>query len=52
LRLGHGLGAMLAGWQPYALVPIAVCGLLLAQSAFDAAPLRVSDRAGPPIMIR
>ncbi|MFL6052690.1 MAG: DMT family transporter [Actinoallomurus sp.] len=42
LRIGHGLGAIIASWQPYALVIIAICGLLLAQSAFDAAPLRVS----------
>lgn len=42
LRLEHGLSAIAASWQPYALVIVAICGLLLAQSAFDAAPLRVS----------
>lgn len=42
IRFGHGLTAVVASWQPYALVVVAVCGLLLAQSAFDAAPLRVS----------
>ncbi|MEV5747902.1 DMT family transporter [Actinoallomurus sp. NPDC052308] len=42
LRLGHGLWAIVTSWQPYALVIVAICGLLLAQSAFDAAPLRVS----------
>lgn len=42
LRLGDGLGAIVASWQPYALVIVAICGLLLAQSAFDAAPLRIS----------
>ncbi|MCO5972983.1 DMT family transporter [Actinoallomurus soli] len=42
IRIGHGLGAIFTSWQPYALVIVAICGLLLAQSAFDAAPLRVS----------
>lgn len=42
VRLGHGLVAIVASWQPYALLVVAICGLLLAQSAFDAAPLRVS----------
>jgi drug/metabolite transporter (DMT)-like permease len=42
LRLGHGLGAIVASWQPYALLGVAICGLLLVQSAFDAAPLRIS----------
>ncbi|GAA4147392.1 DMT family transporter [Actinomadura keratinilytica] len=41
--LGHGgLAAGLWNWQPYALVAIAVVSLLLAQSAFDAAPLAIS----------
>lgn len=42
LRLGHGLDAVVTSWPPYALLAVAICGLLLAQSAFDAAPLRVS----------
>jgi hypothetical protein len=42
LRLGHGLAAIATSWQPYALLAVAICGLLLAQSAFDAAPLRIS----------
>jgi drug/metabolite transporter (DMT)-like permease len=42
LVLGHGVADLLRSWEPYALVLIAVAGLLLAQSAFDAAPLRIS----------
>lgn len=41
-RLDHGVGGVVASWQPYVLVAVAVIGLLLMQSAFDAAPLRVS----------
>ncbi|HEX8006466.1 MAG TPA: DMT family transporter, partial [Trebonia sp.] len=41
-RAGHGPGALLGAWQPYTLVVVAVVGLLLSQSAFDAAPLRIS----------
>jgi drug/metabolite transporter (DMT)-like permease len=40
-----GLGAgrsILHTWQPWALVGIAIFGLLVGQSAFDAAPLRLS----------
>ncbi|WP_371498772.1 DMT family transporter [Kitasatospora sp. NBC_00374] len=37
-----GLGAVLATWQPYTVVVIGVVGLLLVQSAFEAAPLRMS----------
>jgi drug/metabolite transporter (DMT)-like permease len=33
-------------WQPYALLVVAILGLLLTQSAFDAAPLHVSLPAG------
>lgn len=29
-------------WPTFTLVPVAICGLLLAQSAFEAAPLRAS----------
>ncbi|WP_214103016.1 DMT family transporter [Acrocarpospora catenulata] len=41
-RTGQGLGALLTAWQPYLLIMVAVVGILLSQSAFDAAPLRVS----------
>ncbi|MFD2420363.1 DMT family transporter [Amycolatopsis pigmentata] len=34
--------ALLTTWTPYAIVSVAVVGLLLAQSAFEAAPLRHS----------
>lgn len=42
MRLGNGVAGVMANWQPYALVGVAVIGLLLMQSAFDAAPLPVS----------
>lgn len=42
LVLRHGWTRLLTSWEPYALVLVAVAGLLLAQSAFDAAPLRIS----------
>ncbi|GAA4192200.1 DMT family transporter [Microbispora amethystogenes] len=42
LTLARGPGALFASWQPYALPVIAVTGILLNQSAFDAAPLRIS----------
>jgi drug/metabolite transporter (DMT)-like permease len=41
-----GLARSLTHWQPYALVAIAIVGLLLTQSAFDAAPLHISLPAG------
>ncbi|MFF1904018.1 DMT family transporter [Kitasatospora sp. NPDC058218] len=42
-RLDHdGLDAVLRSWQPYAVVAAGVVGLLLVQSAFEAAPLRMS----------
>ncbi|MEV7773969.1 DMT family transporter [Kitasatospora sp. NPDC086791] len=42
-RLDHeGLGAVLRSWQPYAVIVAGVVGLLLVQSAFEAAPLRMS----------
>ncbi|MFF2146459.1 DMT family transporter [Kitasatospora sp. NPDC058190] len=42
-RLDHdGLMAVLRTWQPYAVVVAGVVGLLLVQSAFEAAPLRMS----------
>jgi drug/metabolite transporter (DMT)-like permease len=42
LVLGQGWGGLLRSWEPYVVVAIAIAGLLLAQSAFDAAPLRIS----------
>jgi hypothetical protein len=38
----HGVAAMLSTWQPYSLVAVAIGGLVLAQSAFEAAPLAAS----------
>lgn len=38
----HGLHGVLTVWEPYAVVGIGVVGLLLVQSAFEAAPLRMS----------
>lgn len=42
LVLDSGLVPLLESWLPYAVVAVAVTGLLLAQSAFEAAPLRAS----------
>jgi drug/metabolite transporter (DMT)-like permease len=42
LVLHRGWGELLASWEPYAVLGVALLGLLLAQSAFDAAPLRIS----------
>jgi drug/metabolite transporter (DMT)-like permease len=42
LRTEHGFGAIVVTWQPYVLVVVALVGFVLVQSAFDAAPLRVS----------
>ncbi|GHH63562.1 hypothetical protein GCM10017673_04700 [Streptosporangium violaceochromogenes] len=42
LTLRQGTAALLQSWQPYVLPCVAAAGLLLTQSAFDAAPLRVS----------
>jgi drug/metabolite transporter (DMT)-like permease len=42
LLLGHGPTRLLADWSPYAIVAVALVGLVLAQNAFEAAPLRVS----------
>ncbi|MEV7006928.1 DMT family transporter [Streptosporangium sp. NPDC051022] len=39
---GQGPGMLLTVWQPYTLVAVAAVGIWLSQSAFDAAPLRVS----------
>ncbi len=38
----EGFGRIFVTWQPYGLVFIGALGLLFAQSAFDAAPLRIS----------
>lgn len=44
--IGRGLVPLLASWVPYAVLVLAVSGLLLAQSAFGTAPLSASL---PPI---
>ncbi|MGH9061665.1 MAG: DMT family transporter, partial [Acidimicrobiales bacterium] len=41
-RLDAGLGDLLTSWEPYALVLVAIVGLELAQTAFEAAPLPAS----------
>ncbi|POX38900.1 hypothetical protein C3486_20735 [Streptomyces sp. Ru73] len=38
----HGIGRMLMSWEPYVIVVLAVTGLMLVQSAFEAGPLRMS----------
>ncbi|WP_069815500.1 DMT family transporter [Streptomyces sp. TP-A0874] len=38
----HGALSLLVHWQPYAIVALAVTGLMLVQSAFEAGPLRMS----------
>lgn len=42
LVLGHGVIAVLTTWQPYMLIGVAIIGLVLIQSAFEAAPLAAS----------
>jgi hypothetical protein len=37
-----GVAELFTGWQPYAVLLLGVTGLLLVQSAFEAAPLRMS----------
>ncbi|MEV5485205.1 MULTISPECIES: DMT family transporter [Streptomyces] len=37
-----GWGALLTSWQPYAIVVLGVLALVLVQSAFESAPLRLS----------
>jgi hypothetical protein len=37
-----GIEVVVSSWQPYALLAVAIVGLLLAQSAFEAAPLAAS----------
>lgn len=40
--LGHGVGGLLLNWTTYAVVVTAVTGTLLAQSAYEMAPLAAS----------
>jgi drug/metabolite transporter (DMT)-like permease len=42
LTLAQGPHALAVTWQPYTVAVVAVVGILLNQSAFDAAPLRIS----------
>jgi hypothetical protein len=42
LVLSTGVLPLLESWLPYGVIAVAVTGLLLAQSAFEAAPLRAS----------
>ncbi|MEU6121644.1 DMT family transporter [Streptomyces sp. NPDC047123] len=37
-----GLAELLTGWQPYGVLALGVVGLVLVQSAFETAPLRMS----------
>ncbi|MFF1631036.1 hypothetical protein ACFVXV_37695, partial [Streptomyces sp. NPDC058272] len=37
-----GWSELLTGWQPYAVLVLGVTGLVLVQSAFETAPLRMS----------
>src|SRR3954454_22976357 len=37
-----GLPEVLTGWQPYGVLVLGVTGLVLVQSAFETAPLRMS----------
>jgi drug/metabolite transporter (DMT)-like permease len=41
-NFGHGIGQVFLGWEPYTLVAVAIIGITLAQSAFEAAPLAAS----------
>ncbi|GAA2597864.1 MULTISPECIES: DMT family transporter [Streptomyces] len=38
----HGIPGLLTRWEPYTIVALAVTGLMLVQSAFEAGPLRMS----------
>ncbi|MFC5670732.1 DMT family transporter [Streptomyces incanus] len=38
----EGFAGLLSGWQPYAVLALGVTGLVLVQSAFETAPLRMS----------
>jgi drug/metabolite transporter (DMT)-like permease len=48
LLLGSGVPALVARWEPWVLLLIAVTGLVLAESAFASAPLQTSL---PPLTI-
>src|SRR5439155_13087132 len=37
-----GLTELVTGWQPYGVAALGVAGLILVQSAFETAPLRMS----------
>lgn len=41
-QFGHGIGGALLSWTPYTLVIVGAFGLLIAQSAFEEAPLGAS----------
>lgn len=41
-ELSHGVPALVASWPPFAVLVVAVIGMLCAQSAFEAAPLSAS----------
>jgi drug/metabolite transporter (DMT)-like permease len=40
--LGHGVGALLSGWQLYSLVVVGAIGIVLSQLAYRAGPLSAS----------
>lgn len=40
--LGHGASAFFTAWQPYAMLGVAIAGMIVQQSAFQAAPLPAS----------
>jgi hypothetical protein len=40
--LRRGFGALVTDWQPYSLIIVAIVGLVLAQTAFEMAPLDAS----------
>ncbi len=42
LRVPLTIGSLLGSWVPYALLAVAVVGLIVAQSAYQAAPLKAS----------
>lgn len=42
MLFGHGASSGLTSWQPYMLIGVAITGLVLSQSAFEAAPLGAS----------
>lgn len=40
--LSHGIGDVITGWEPYALLAIGACGEVVVASAFQAGPLAAS----------